>query len=1796
MERISPTGVGTYRFRRVLAVADVFLIGAALIAVPAAPGAAQTDLSSSPSIVQAAPTSDSSRVSITKSDSVDPVASGAELTYTITVVNTGGAKVGSLILTDQVNHLAGIGVPPQLVLTSTKGGCTQSFLQSHYLVSCSANSLAGRESWTVTIRGVVTAPEGTTINNTASVTATKTAQNFTATATATTLVSTTPSSPLPDLTINKAGPSSVSLLSPLLYTLTVNNIGAANATDIVVVDTLPAGVDLVSASGNSLFVCTPAGPTVSPVTVTCIGGRVNAGSNATISINATSPAAAGTIANTTVVDPDNTIAESNELNNTSAVLATTVTSAPPAPQLDISKTDSPDPVTPGGILTYTVVVTNTGMGPQSRADDVTVVDGTQGLDAASIVASALVNGTTPGICIVEAPQVTCQPPDPGHRLDGLQTMTVTITGMVVASAGTSLINTATVTGNIKNQGVSNTATAITEVKPGIDLTITKGDDPDPVCARSWPDPGGASDLEVCEGGLTYTFIVGNSGINTATGVLVRDPLPEGLVFDSFVAPDFAGGCSVDAANVLTCTGGTILPESTSTITIVLVAPPTTGSISNTVTVDPNNAIFEADETNNTFTITTQVKTGIDLTIFKFDEPGDGDPDGGGPAGTYAPVADGCDPIATSGTQVYTIVVDNFGTQDATDIRMRDFLPADTIFLSVQADNGFQCTYVASGHYVECVQGAILGTASEFYDLPGPAPLGADDARITIKLFAQPTVTPEMHNEAKVDPLHEIAEADESNNIDFENTVVETGDADECAFHQLKITKTQTSPVPPTAVAQNGTLTYNLHVENAGTDPVSNIVVKDFLPTGSRFIEAKDTDTGANIADAFFCVHDGSPLGGVITCTGGALSGTVNTIPDSPSASAIPTARDITVKVFAPDTPGTYPNLSKVDPDNEVAEGNEFDNASQVDTTVTVGGANMFNDLTVDKTDNIGEDPGDHATPGGTIIYTLEVGNAGTDPAFNVTVRDILPAGTTFVSAVDTVLGAGAFTCSEAGGVVECINGTINAASSRFIEITVLAPADIESFASDKGDISVDIVNQAKVDPDNTIPEGNETNNNDNETTKVRSDINLTISKDGPDATSQGQEEEYVLTVTNDGDAPAFEVRVVDALPIGLIPLNVTTGDGNNFNCQVLQDPINFVDCVGDLNAGQEVTITIEIFMTLESGSFDNEACVDPDDEIEESNEIDNCETKTTVVAPGATAENEAANPGSCTDGIDNDLDGLTDGDDPGCALPRPNLSVHKSADSAIVTPGQDLTYTINVSNVGGGDAPGPVTIEDTLPSEVTYVNASATNGFTCAEAAGVVTCTDPGGGLSAGTNTVVTIQVTVNAGVTLPFTNTVEADTAEDGAGVGSCADGVDNGGGDGVDDADADCDSNLANNSDDLTTFVGAADVELVLAAFADLPDPVNEGQTLEYTVVAVNAGTADANGVEVFIEDVVPAGALMTFVGAAGSEGFQCTPLPDPPPPTPVDVTCTGNLAAGAFTIITIAVIPEAGAPPALTSTATVDPSDAFPETDETNNSLTADTTVTGSICTTCIDLVMGSMLDTPDPVAPGGLLTYVITAGNAGDTSSITAGPGTVLIRATLDADLTFVSATAEFDADGANDCALNGPLSGTLGQDVVECRGDLDAGAGVVITIEATVGATETGGGSCADDVDNDGDTFVDGDDPDCQLLTSAEIDPVPAAVFSETTAFFASCTDGIDNDLDGFIDGADAGCATGILTEDGFGVGSCSDGVDNGLDGVMDGADPDCTGAETFPEGPAPPDEFTNANNGPVSEDTVVDVP
>ena len=572
-------------------------------------------------------------LTITNSDSPDPVQSGAQILYTIVVTNTGGAKVSNVVLTDQINGVVGFGNPPLLDVVSTRGGCTQTNTQ----ITCDAGSIEGNGVWTVTVRGIVTAAAGTTINNIATVVATKSAQTYTTSASATTQVQGSgPGGPSPDLTIGKNGPLQVTPGTNITYTLTVNNLGTANALGVKVTDTIPAEITDLAVSATSLFTCGFEGATLH--TLVCTGGRVNAGANGTITINGKVPSAtAGDLENTSVVDPDNTIdegilgntADAAELNNFSNTVVTHVTPVPP-PTTDAIFFDKVGPATavPNQKITYTLTMTNGNVG---RADYITMTDGTQGLQAASLkVVSATSDSGTKPVCTVSAPTVECTM----TRLAVNDKFVVVIEGMVIASAGSTIINSGAVNANVKNKGYTVRDEVQTIINAGRDLTISKSDIPDPVCASSFPDPAHPGD---CRGGLTYTFVVGNSGVQDANAVLVRDPLPPGTTFDN-TATDLlnaaigVGDVTCDEVFVPVHAIDCIIPVleagTSQTIKVVLVAPPTLGTITNTVTVDPTNAIFESDETNNVAVESTRIATGIDLTIKKDDEtndPGDAPP-------------------------------------------------------------------------------------------------------------------------------------------------------------------------------------------------------------------------------------------------------------------------------------------------------------------------------------------------------------------------------------------------------------------------------------------------------------------------------------------------------------------------------------------------------------------------------------------------------------------------------------------------------------------------------------------------------------------------------------------------------------------------------------------------------------------------------------------------------------------------------------------------------------------------------------------------------------------------------------------------------------------------------------------------------------------------------------------------------------------------------------------------------------------------------------------------------------------
>jgi len=103
-------------------------------------------------------------ISVTKTDSPDPVHVGQNLTYTITVTNGGPATATGVTMSDTLPKNAGFGS-----VTASQGACT--IKPEKRLVTCSLGSVAGGAKATVTI--VVKPTSKGTITNTATASATQ---------------------------------------------------------------------------------------------------------------------------------------------------------------------------------------------------------------------------------------------------------------------------------------------------------------------------------------------------------------------------------------------------------------------------------------------------------------------------------------------------------------------------------------------------------------------------------------------------------------------------------------------------------------------------------------------------------------------------------------------------------------------------------------------------------------------------------------------------------------------------------------------------------------------------------------------------------------------------------------------------------------------------------------------------------------------------------------------------------------------------------------------------------------------------------------------------------------------------------------------------------------------------------------------------------------------------------------------------------------------------------------------------------------------------------------------------------------------------------------------------------------------------------------------------------------------------------------------------------------------------------------------------------------------------------------
>ena len=323
-----------------------------------------------------------------------------------------------------------------------------------------------------------------------------------------------------------------------------------------------------------------------------------------------------------------------------------------------------------------------------------------------------------------------------------------------------------------------------------------------------------------------------------------------------------------------------------------------------------------------------------------------------------------------------------------------------------------------------------------------------------------------------------------------------------------------------------------------------------------------------------------------------------------------------------------------------------------------------------------------------------------------------------------------------------------------------------------------------------------------------------------------------------------------------------------------------------------------------------------------------------------------------------------------------DLAITKTGPTVPVPAGTSFTYNIGVSNAGPSDAPN-VVVSDTLPPGVTFVGS--TGGCTGTT---LLTCNLGTLVNGASTSFSVTVHVPANYLSSRSETSATLSNTAK----VASSA-----------------TDPNLSNNtSTALTAVIAVADLSITKSG---LPNPVDAGTPLTYTITVNNAGPSDSTGTSV--SDVLPAGVNFT------TSSTVCTGT--------TTLTCPlGTLAAGGTTTFTATV----GIPAnylssrfkktaTITNTATVAPGTGVTDPNLSNN--------TASVSTTVIQVadVEIAVSEAPNPVHQGGTATYKISFTNTGPSDA----PFAQILQY-FPAGFVFAGSTYGTCGAGANDvvCSL------------------------------------------------------------------------------------------------------------------------------------------------------------------------------
>jgi uncharacterized repeat protein (TIGR01451 family) len=515
-------------------------------------------------------------------------------------------------------------------------------------------------------------------------------------------------------------------------------------------------------------------------------------------------------------------------------------------------------------------------------------------------------------------------------------------------------------------------------------------------------------------------------------------------------------------------------------------------------------------------------------------------------------------------------------------------------------------------------------------------------------------------------------------------------------------------------------------------------------------------------------------------------------------------------------------------------------------------------------------------PGNVITYTQSVTNNGPFDALNAVFSETTPANTTFQSL--SFPGGSGWICVTpavgSAGTISCTNPDVaNAASTTFtVGVAVNTGVAVGSVITD-----VDNATAGNSDP-------NLTNNSATVQTTVGSsttaDLSITNTAT-PNPVIAGNNITYTVVVKNNGAAAAGTVAFSEAIPANTTFVSATPTPSSGWTCSVVTGTLTCSNATLASGASASFAVVLQVTAGTASGTVITDTA-NVASTTTDPNPNNNAATATVVVATAGQAD----------------------------------LSVTSSATPNPVTGGNNITYTQTVTN-NGPAASGTATFTDVVPTGTTFVSFTVPSGWNCG--------TLPAVGSSGGTITCTISSLAVNTSTPVNFPLVVKASLGDaPGTTISNTAN------------INVPCssatDPNCANNSVTTSVVVASptqADVAITKTAN---PDPVDQGTNLQYTLQVTNNGPAAAQGVTV--SDPIPA--EVAYASSFTTQG-TCTYTA-----STTTVSCSlGSISVGGLVLITINASANTFSSSTLsTNTATVSATTGDPNL--TNNSSSVSSTI--------------------------------------------------------------------------------------------------------------------------------------------------------------------------------------------------------------------------------------------------------------